>query len=122
MVPSDSPADSGSVVDSIQPAAVRPTFGVKAAADTLGVRLLQVLDGGAAQAAGLSGGDVIVAVNGLKASDLDKAIARHQVGDTVKVHAFRRDELATYKVTLQATQADTCRLSLAPGAAAWIKQ
>ncbi len=122
MVPSDSPADSGSVVDSIQPAAVRPTFGVKAAADTLGVRLVQVFDGGAAQAAGLSGGDVIVAVNGLKASDLDKAIARHKVGDTVKVHAFRRDELATYKVTLQATQPDTCRLSLAPGAAAWIKQ
>ena len=122
MVPSDSPADSGSVVDSIQPAAVRPSFGVKAAADTLGVRLVQVLDGGAAQAAGLSGGDVIVAVNGLKASDLDKAIARHKVGDTVKVHAFRRDELATYKVKLQATPADTCRLSLAPGTAAWIKQ
>jgi predicted metalloprotease with PDZ domain len=121
MVPSDSPADSGSVVDSIKPAAVRPTLGVKAAADAHGVRLVQVLDGGAAQAAGLSGGDVIVAVNGLKAVDLDKALARHKVGDSVKIHAFRRDELLSFKVKLQGTAADTCRLSLPAGAGGWIK-
>ena len=121
MVPSDSAADSGSVVDSIQPAPSRPTLGVKAAADAQGVRLAQVLDGGAAQAAGLSAGDVIVAIEGLKAVDLDKALARHKVGDSVKIHAFRRDELLSFKVKLQGTVADTCRLSLPAGAGGWIK-
>jgi len=121
MVPSDSASDSGSVVDSIQPGQPRPILGVKAAADAQGVRLAQVLDGGAAQAAGLSGGDVIVAIDGLKAVDLDKALARHKVGDSVKVHAFRRDELLSFKVKLQGTVADTCRLSLPAGAGGWIK-
>lgn len=94
---------------------------MKAAADAQGVRLAQVLDGGAAQAAGLSGGDVIVAIDGLKAVDLDKALARHKVGDSVKVHAFRRDELLSFKVKLQGIVADTCRLSLPAGAGGWIK-
>jgi len=119
MVPADGPADSGSVVDEFRPATLRPTLGVKSAPDALGVRLVSVLDGGAAQAAGLAGGDVVIAVNGLKVSDLDKAIGRCRIGDTVKIHAFRRDELNTYKVTLAATVADTCRLRPEDKGAGW---
>lgn len=121
LVPSDSAGDSGSVVDEIKAGKLRPTLGVKAVADSLGVKLAQVLDGGAAQAAGLSGGDVVIAIDGMKVADLDKALARHKVGDTVKIHAFRRDELSTYKVKLAATQADTCRLALAADGGKWIK-
>ena len=121
MVAADSPSDSGSVVDEIKPAVLRPTLGVKTGSDAMGVKLVSVLDGGAAQAAGLSGGDVVVAVNGLKATDLEKAISRYQVGDTVKVHAFRRDHLLNYKVTLAATAADTCRLCPQESGAGWIK-
>jgi predicted metalloprotease with PDZ domain len=119
MVPADAPADSGSVVDEFRAAPLRPTLGVKSAPDALGVRLVSVLDGGAAQAAGLAGGDVVIAVNGLKVSDLDKAISRCRIGDTVKLHAFRRDELSTYKVTLAASAADTCRLRLEDNGAGW---
>lgn len=121
LVPAASPTDSGSVVDAITAPPLRPTLGVKAAADALGVRLVSVLDGGAAQAAGLAGGDIIVAINGLKAVDLDKAISRYRIGDTLKLHAFRRDELKTCKVTLAATAADTCQLCLQANGAAWLK-
>ncbi|MDC7711422.1 M61 family metallopeptidase [Vogesella indigofera] len=121
MVAADGPADSGSVVDEFGAVSLRPTLGVKSAPDALGVRLLSVLDGGAAQAAGLAGGDVLIAVNGLKVGDLDKAISRCRIGDTVKIHAFRRDELNTYKVTLAASAADTCRLRLEDNGADWPK-
>ncbi|MFD2447961.1 PDZ domain-containing protein [Vogesella fluminis] len=92
---------------------------MKTAGDALGVKLVSVLDSGAAQAAGLAGGDVVIAVNGVKVADLDKALGRCRIGDTVKIHAFRRDELNSYKVTLAAMAADTCRLRLQDGGAGW---
>ncbi|GHD71941.1 M61 family metallopeptidase [Vogesella fluminis] len=119
MVAADSASDSGSVVDEFRAAPLRPTLGVKTAGDALGVKLVSVLDSGAAQAAGLAGGDVVIAVNGVKVADLDKALGRCRIGDTVKIHAFRRDELNSYKVTLAAMAADTCRLRLQDGGAGW---
>ncbi|MEQ6291707.1 M61 family metallopeptidase [Vogesella sp. GCM10023246] len=121
LLPADSSADSGSVVDEIAPASMRPTLGVKTASDAQGVKLTAVLDGGAAQAAGLAGGDVVIAVDGLKVTDLDKAIRRCCSGDSIKLHAFRRDELLSFRVTLQDTPADTCRLRLAEQGGRWIK-
>jgi predicted metalloprotease with PDZ domain len=72
-----------------------------AAAD--GVKLVNVHDGGAAQAAGLSAGDVVVALDGLRVMNdtLDKVLGRQRVGDCVEVHAFRRDELIVRRVRLQ---------------------
>lgn len=121
LVPADNASDGGSLVDEIVPPAMRPTLGVKTASDALGVKLSAVLDGGAAQAAGLSGGDVLIAVNGVRVSDLDKALRRYRVGDKLKLHAFRRDELLSFRVTLQGTPADTCRLRLTEGGGSWIK-
>lgn len=121
LVPADSASDGGSLVDEIVPAAARPTLGVKTASDALGVKLSAVLDGGAAQAAGLSGGDVVIAINGVRVSDLDKALRRYRVGDKLKLHVFRRDELLSFRVTLQGTPADTCRLRLEENGGSWIK-
>ena len=77
-------------------------------------RLIHVYDGGAAQAAGLSAGDVVLAVDGLKVGggNLDARIASYPVGTLLKLHAFRRDELMEFGVTLQAAPADTCHLTL----------
>jgi predicted metalloprotease with PDZ domain len=106
---------------------LRP-FGVNCRSDTsarapvLGVRMASgpeakianVHDGGAAQAAGLSAGDVLVAFDGLRvaAGDVEDMLARRKAGETVRVHAFRRDELMEFDVTLAAPKADTMKLTL----------
>ncbi|WP_047257965.1 M61 family metallopeptidase [Chromobacterium subtsugae] len=113
-------SDRGGVVEAFAAKPAPLALGVKTAADAAGVKLVQVLDGGAAQAAGLSGGDVVVAVDKLRAVDLDKQIARYQAGDKIKLHAFRRDELMAFELTLQAAPADTCRLKPQPQAGKWI--
>ncbi len=73
-----------------------------------------VLDGGAAQQAGLAAGDVIVAVDGIRASGegLEAQIARVPAGISVSVHAFRRDELMRFDLRPQPAPLDTCELRL----------
>jgi predicted metalloprotease with PDZ domain len=98
--------------------AKRVALGARTAEDALGVKLTHVFDGGAAQAAGLSAGDVIVALDGLQltAKNLDKRLGRCAPGDAVEVHAFRRDELLVRPLTLLARAADTCVLTAGGGA------
>ncbi|WEF32734.1 M61 family metallopeptidase [Pseudoduganella chitinolytica] len=68
-------------------------------------KLSAVHEGGAAHRAGLSAGDLLVAIDGLRVtgnpSNLEGLLGRYKVGDTVQVHAFRRDELMTFAVQLQ---------------------
>ena len=82
------------------------------------IRLATVFDGGAAQTAGLAAGDALLAVDGLRVtpSTLDKLLARHQPGDTVCIHAFRRDELMEFTVRLDPPPADNARLAIREGA------
>jgi len=91
----------------------RTVLGVRSGDDALGAKLLNVFDGGAAQQAGLAAGDVVIAINGLRVSNgsLDKVIASYAAGDSVQLHAFRRDELMTFSAALQAAPADTCYLA-----------
>lgn len=70
-------------------------------------------EGGCAHRAGLSAGDVLVAVNGLKVSDaasVDRLLASYKAGDKVVIHVFRRDELRAFKVKLHAAPATECKL------------
>ena len=71
-----------------------------------------VYEGGAAHRAGLSGGDLLVALDGLRvsATNLDSLLARYRVGDAVTVHAFRRDELLSFEVGLIADEAPQMEL------------
>ncbi len=83
----------------------KPSLDVSMAREGADCKLSQVHEGGAAHAAGLSAGDLLVAVDGLRVSgnpnNLDGLLSRFKVGDTVAVHAFRRDELMTFDVVLQ---------------------
>lgn len=81
----------------------KPTLDVRTKKDGGDCRIASVFEGGAAHRAGLSAGDMLVAIDGLRvtASNLDGLLQRYRVGDTIGVHAFRRDELMTFQVVLQ---------------------
>lgn len=74
--------------------------------------LAAVHDGSAAQKAGLSAGDVLIAVDGLRVtgSNLDTLLSRYLPGATVEVHAFRRDELRTQRVKLDGPEVTRYKL------------
>lgn len=92
----------------------RCVLGVRTAEAPGGVQITHVLENGAAQAAGIAAGDVLVALEGLRvnAKDLESRLAMYRPGDRVIAHVFRRDELVQFPVTLKAAEADTCVLSI----------
>ncbi|ETF03319.1 peptidase M61 [Advenella kashmirensis W13003] len=75
--------------------------------------LAQVLEGGAAHAAGLSAGDILLAMDGLRieVGNWEKLLSRCQAGQQVTLHYFRRDELRSTTLTLQAPANDQCSLN-----------
>jgi len=85
-----------------------PVLGAKTGGEGSEVKLTSVYNGGPAEAAGLSAGDVLIAWDGLKLTPaaLEKRLKRHRAGDQVKLHAFRRDELIEASLTLAAPAAD----------------
>ena len=76
------------------------------------IRLISVLDGGAAQKAGLSAGDILVAVDGLRVKQerLDKYLAGMPPGKQVSMQVFRRDELMEFILEPEPGPSDTCDL------------
>ena len=95
----------------------KPSFDAGIGRDTLGAKLTQVHEGGAAHRAGLSAQDILIAIDGLRVSgnpsNVDTLLCRYRVGDRVKVHAFRRDELMEFDVTLQGDRVPGITLSQA---------
>ncbi|MFZ5723270.1 MAG: M61 family metallopeptidase [Pseudomonadota bacterium] len=125
--PADSAADNGGKPGS-KSRRVRPSLGIRTATDALGARIQHCFDASPAMRAGLSAGDVIVALGGLRAThgNIERLLAGCSVGEPVTVHAFRRDELREYCVVPAAAPADTCFLAFAGGepgtaALAWLQ-
>ena len=83
----------------------RPSLDASLGRDGGDCKLTQVHEGGAAHAAGLSAGDLLVAIDRLRVAgnpaNLEALLGRYRVGDSVEVHVFRRDELMTFNVILQ---------------------
>jgi predicted metalloprotease with PDZ domain len=78
-------------------------LGVRYAKGRIGVKLHWVYDGGVAQKCGLSAGDEIIAIDGIKvdASTIFQVVSQKGAGTEIEIHAFRRDELHTFTVVLQ---------------------
>jgi predicted metalloprotease with PDZ domain len=97
----------------------KPSLDAGIGRDALGARLTQVHEGGAAHLAGLSALDIVIAIDGLRVngnpSNVDALLSRYRVGDKVTVHAFRRDELMAFDVTLQGDRVPG--ITLAPAVA-----
>ncbi|MGK5025214.1 M61 family metallopeptidase [Janthinobacterium sp. RB2R34] len=91
----------------------KPSLDINLASDA---KLAQVHQGGAAHQAGLSAGDVLVALDGLRVTgtNLDALLSRYAVGAEVVIHAFRRDELMTFTVQLQGDRVPAVSLALLP--------
>ena len=100
-------------------AAAKPTIGarLRGGADCT---LAAVYEGGGAHRAGLSAGDTLIALDGLRVTgtNLDTLLARYRPGDKVEVHAFRRDELRTAKLKLDGPEVMRYRLTAAAKPAA----
>lgn len=81
-------------------------------------KLAHVYEHGAAHKAGLSAGDLLVAINGLRVTAADAVnglsnlLAAYRVGDTVQLHAFRRDELLSVNLKLQADDTPNFNLTV----------
>lgn len=77
-------------------------------------RVLHVLTDSPAEAAGLCPGDVIVAVDGLRAEaeSLTRRLRRVPTGTPVTLHLFRDDELLTRRLVPRAPAADQWRFRL----------
>lgn len=79
-----------------------------------GLELTSVLEGGPAQRAGLSPGDVLVAVDRLRVTgrNLARRLARFEEGERVTATVFRGDELLEVGLVLKSAPLDTCYLVL----------
>ena len=84
-------------------------LGAQLASDPAGVRLAQIRSGSPAMQAGLSAGDVIIAVDELKTDQarLETLLRHSPPGSVLRLHAFRRDELMRFEVTLGTAPEDT---------------
>lgn len=101
----------------------KPSLGVRSKKESGDCKLASVYEGGAAHRAGLSAGDALMAIDGLRvtASNLDTLLQRYRVGDTVTVHAFRRDELMQFAVALQPDVAPQVAFEMKARPAAGVK-
>jgi predicted metalloprotease with PDZ domain len=95
----------------------KSALGVRVVKDGADCKLANVFEARAAHKAGLSAGDVLMAINGLRVTAADAvdglsaALGRYRVGETVLIHAFRRDELLTVEAKLQADDVPAFSLS-----------
>ena len=94
----------------------KPSLDANIGRDGTDCKLSSVHENGAAHVAGLSAGDLLVAIDGLRvtATNLETVLSRYGVGSTVEVHAFRRDELMTFSMTLQGERVPGVTLALDP--------
>ena len=96
----------------------RAEWGMRTEATEGGLRLRHVDRGGAAEQAGLAPGDVVIAVDGLRidSAGLERLMARTGPETTLRVHAFRGDELFDCDVVTQPPRATSCWLRCVPDA------
>ena len=96
-------------------AKIAPSLGIRTAVDNGMLKVMHVLRDGAAQKAGVSAGDVLLALDDLRitATNLDTLLANRPVGKKRLLHAFRRDVLMRFEIVVQTATADTWGLKLA---------
>ncbi|GGI55357.1 M61 family metallopeptidase [Oxalicibacterium solurbis] len=109
----------------------KPILGVRTVRDNGDCKVAAVYENGVAHLAGVSAGDVLVAIDGLRVTsmNLENVLSRYRVGDAIALHVFRRDELLSLALMLGSddTPAVTLKAEERPAAAmrlrtAWLGQ
>ncbi|VAW82026.1 Putative protease [hydrothermal vent metagenome] len=100
---------------------VRADAGMRVSTDVL-PRVIQVFDKGAAQNAGLSAGDILLAVDGFKidGARYESRLNRYRPGQTVIVSFFRHEKLMQLSMELQAVTNETCYLQCSGDTRGWL--
>lgn len=90
------------------------SLGARFTTDSMGVKITQVFSNESAELAGLSAGDIIIAINDLQVnkSTIDKIINSYSDNDELVIHAFRRDELKVFNLRLKEAEMTTCYLTI----------
>lgn len=103
----DNTGDSKNKLDSEEPDTA--TVDARYVNDPLGAKLTHVFDNGNAQNAGLSAGDIVIAVDNIKVSksNFEKIVNSYPINSKVEIHAFRRDELMLFSLKLNSTKPNT---------------
>ena len=93
---------------------VRSLLGLSGIGSEAGFTVKNVYDKEAAQWAGISAGDVLIALDGvrIKNNNLEKLLTRYGEGDEMVVHAFRDDALMVWALLLGHSQPCRSTVSL----------
>ncbi|MHC9510954.1 M61 family metallopeptidase [Kangiella sp. M94] len=104
--------DKGQVKDEMPHNKPKPSLGIDYQAANLGISIKSVYWDSAACEAGISAGDQLISMNDLRIDNDEfiKRLAECEIGETVVIRGFRRDELMTFEVRLRASVADTAYL------------
>lgn len=91
-----------------------PDLGIRFTQQGDFLHITHVLEGGAAQQAGLCAGDRLISLEGLQVTtgNIQALLQRQPKGQPLEVLAFRRDELMRFEVVPKPASPDTCDLWL----------
>jgi predicted metalloprotease with PDZ domain len=95
-------------------------LGIRASEAGSRVKINTVYSDSPAQRAGVSAGDELVAIDGLRAdlATLKSAVTRKRRGARLELHAFRRDELIRFELEIGEAAESEAKLVLSPAARA----
>ncbi|NMM38176.1 MAG: M61 family metallopeptidase [Glaciimonas sp.] len=108
----------------------KPDLGLRSVRNGSFCKIANVYEGGAAHQGGLSAGDLLLALDGVRvtATNLDALLSRYRVGDAIVLHAYRGDILMAFDVTLASDSvpqwsllAESKPLTIARKRAAWLQ-
>ncbi len=114
--PSKGSKDLGGVADRFAVVSPEPSIGVRLRDGGPGAVLAVVLSGSPAEQAGLSAGDTLVAIDGIRVGpdNFQRLVNAAAAAEVLHIHAFRRDELMEFLVHPRPAPADTCELRIVP--------
>ncbi|UHD18162.1 M61 family metallopeptidase [Thiocapsa bogorovii] len=115
--PSDGPKDQGGCPEHFDHREARPTLDLRLRPGAAEAIVQNVIRDGPGERAGIAPGDVVVAVDGLRATaeNLESLVARAAAPSGVRLHLFRRDELIEVLAIPAPARFDTCDLMLLDG-------